>query len=127
LLLTRVETAGGAAVPSPGQELVLLENVQSLLAAAMRSLASGDAPGLLEASSAITSAAGQLNQLFAGVPWTGAAPARRRTALADLRGQCAFCRAMLRRWRRAIGLRQQLLGLRGEAVPYTESLRTDWS
>jgi hypothetical protein len=40
--------------------------------------------------------------------------------------QRAFCRAMLRRWRRSIALRQQLLALRSEPVPHTESLPVNW-
>jgi hypothetical protein len=33
---------------------------------------------------------------------------------------------MLRRWRRSLVLRRQLLGLQAEPVPYTESLDAGW-
>ena len=62
----------------------------------------------------------------------GRLPRRRRpnsdgiNSLAELGQQRAFCRAMLRRWRRSLVLRQQLLGLRTEPLPYTESLETGW-
>jgi len=51
-------------------------------------------------------------------------PRRNRSAVSCWRigQQRAFCRAMLRRWRRSLVLRRQLFGLQAEPVPYTESL-----
>jgi hypothetical protein len=107
------------------QELLLLETLKSLLDGAIRSLSGGDAQSLLEMSRQITSTAQQLltfclqqGQLSA----TAEAQERRRKLLAEMAQQRAFCRAMLRRWRRSIALRRQLLALRSEPVPYTATL-----
>lgn len=112
------------------QELVLLETLKSLLDEAMRSLSGGEALPLLEVSRQISVTAHDLTAFslqMAGLPWTAEAQQHRRKLLAELSQQRAFCRAMLRRWRRSIVLRQQLLGLQAEPAPYTESLTTGWS
>ncbi len=118
------------------RQLVLLETLKSLLDEAMRSLSGGEALPLLEVSRQIKpDGAGTdhaLSCTWAVFPGRAEAQQRRRKLLAELSQQRAFCRAMLRRWRRSIVLRQQLLGLQDEPVPYTESLTlgslpTDWS
>jgi hypothetical protein len=117
---------GVTAAPAPtAQELVLLETLKSLLDEAVRSLSGGEALPLLEVSRQINLTAQQITALalhMGCLPWTAEAQQQRRKLLAELNQQRAFCRAMLRRWRRSIILRQQLLGLRHEPVPYTESL-----
>jgi hypothetical protein len=57
---------------------------------------------------------------------TPEAQQQRQRLLAELRQQRAFCSAMLRRWRRSIRLRQQLLDLANEPVIYTESIDPRW-
>ena len=51
------------------------------------------------------------------LPLTPEAQQQRQKLLAELRQQRSFCRAMLRRWRRSILLRQQLLDLATEPRP----------
>jgi hypothetical protein len=112
------------------QELVLLETLKSLLEEAMRSLSGGEALPLLEVSRQIGVTAQELMAFslqLGCLPWTPEAQQQRRKLLAELGQQRAFCRAMLRRWRRSIVLRQQLLGLQSEPAPYTESLPAGWS
>jgi hypothetical protein len=122
----------GAARSSPSpldQELVLFETLNSLLETAMRSLSSGEAGTLMEASRQIRLTADEVMELSAQLgrlPRTPAVQQERRKLLAELGQQQAFCRAMLRRWRRSLALRQQLLGLRAEPLPYTESLEAGW-
>ncbi len=116
--------------PSPlDPELVLLETLQSLLDTAMHSLSSGEAGILIEASRQIRSTADEVIALSLQVghlPSNPEAQSQRQKLLAELGQQRAFCRAMLRRWRRSLVLRQQLLGLQAEPLPYTESLQSGW-
>ena len=130
--------AAAAPTPNPAspalspadQELVLLETMQTLLDSATQSLAGGQALPLLEVSRQIGITAQQLTAFclpMGSLPWTEEAQQHRRKLLAELSQQRSFCRAMLRRWRRSIALRQQLLRLQSEPVPYTESLNGTWS
>jgi hypothetical protein len=118
-------TTGAIPVPpGPDQELFLLETLKSLLDGAIDSLSGGDAESLLEMSRQITSTAQQLLALClqgGHLSLTAEAQQRRRKLLAELTQQRAFCRAMLRRWRRSLALRQQLLALHSEPVAYTAS------
>lgn len=131
--MTSVAAAGNPATASLSpmdQELVLLETLKSLLEEAMRSLSGGEALPLLEVSRQLSVTAQELSAFslqMGSLPWSVEAQQSRRKLLAELGQQRAFCRAMLRRWRRSIVLRQQLLGLQDEPVPYTESLTTGWS
>ena len=112
------------------QELVLLETMKTLLETAMRSLAGGEALPLLEVSRHIVQTAQELTEFslrMGALPWSEEAQQQRRKLLAELCQQRAFCRAMLRRWRRSIALRQQLLRLQSEPLPYTESVGRNWS
>jgi hypothetical protein len=107
------------------RELFLLETLKSLLDTAMRSLSGGEALPLLEVSRQINQTSQELTAFclqLGRLPWTPEAQQHRRKLLAEMSQQRAFCRAMLRRWRRSIAVRQQLLALRSEPVPYTESL-----
>ena len=126
--MSKIGSAGIA--PSPmDQELVLLETLKSLLEAAIRSLSGGDAEVLIEVSRQIRSTADEVIALEAQLgrlPGTPQAQQERRKLLAELGQQRAFCRAMLRRWRRSLVLRRQLFGLQAEPVPYTESLTAGW-
>lgn len=112
------------------QELVLLETMKTLLESAARSLAEGEALPLLEVSRHIGQTAQQLSefsQCMGALPWSEEAQQQRRKLLAELCQQRAFCRAMLRRWRRSLALRQQLLRLQSEPLPYTEPTEQCWS
>jgi len=107
------------------QQLLLLETLQTLLDGAIRCLTGGDAPPLLEMSRQIQSTAQELLALslqLSRFPESPEAQQRRRKLVMKLGEQRAFCRAMLRRWRRSLALRQQLLGLRGAPALYTDSL-----
>lgn len=104
------------------QELILLETLKSLLDGAGLYLSGGDALPLLEVSQQISSAAQAL--LACSVqpcrsPATPEAQEKRRQLLVELGQQRSFCRAMLRRWRRSLALRRQLLDIDSEPVPYT--------
>ena len=112
------------------QELVLLETMKTLLDSAAHSLAKGDALPLLETTRQIDQTAQEITAFCLQVgpqPWTEEAHEQRRRLLRELGQQRSFCRAMLRRWRRSIVLREQLLGLQSEPAPYTESLTPAWS
>ena len=119
-----------SAPPSPmGQELVLLETLKSLLETAINSLSGGEPGTLLEVSQQIRSTAEEVMALslqLGHLPGTAEAQQQRRKLLGELGRQRAFCRAMLRRWRRSLVLREQLLGLRADPVPYTESMEAGW-
>jgi len=107
------------------QQVFLLETLKTLLDGAIRCLSGGDALPLLEMSRQINSIAQELLALslqLSCLPGSPEAQQRRRQLLAKLGEQRAFCRAMLRRWRRSLVLRQQLLGLRSEPALYTDSL-----
>ena len=126
--MTRVDTAAtpGRAID---QEVVLLETLKSLLETAIRSLSGGEAGALIEVSRQIRSTADEVMALslqLGHLPWTPEAQQERRKLLEELGQQRAFCRAMLRRWRRSLVLRRQLLGLQAEPVPYTESMDAGW-
>ena len=113
----------------PDQELVLLETLKSLLEAAMRLLSGGEAGPLIEVSGQIRSTAEEVMALslqLGHLPSNPETQQQRQKLLTELGQQRAFCRAMLRRWRRSIVLRQQLLGRQTESLPYTESLETGW-
>jgi hypothetical protein len=123
------DTASAPLSPNE-QELVLLETMKSLLESAMHALSGGEALPLLEVSRQIGVTAQELTAFslqIAGLPWTPEAQQQRRKLLAELSQQRAFCRAMLRRWRRSIALREQLLRLQTEPEPYTETLQSSWS
>jgi len=107
------------------QEIILLETLKSLLDVAMRSLSAGQALPLLDVSRQISVTAKNLTEVSLEMGRFGStseAQAKRRKLLDELGQQRAFCRAMLRRWRRSIALRQQLLGMACEPVPYTDAL-----
>jgi len=114
-----------ARVSSLDQQLLLLETLKSLLDGAMHLLSGGEALPLLEMSRQISSTAQELTALSLQLGRLEVGPEaqqKRRKLLAELSGQRAFCRAMLRRWRRSLMLRRHLLALAGEPAPYTESL-----
>jgi len=112
-------------VSAVDQQILLMETLKSLLDGAIRSLSGGEAQPLLEISRQISSTAQDLTGFslqLGRLPLTGEAQQRRRRLLTELGEQRAFCRAMLRRWRRSIALRQQLIALRDEPAPYTSRL-----
>jgi uncharacterized membrane protein YccC len=114
--------------PLPSQiddELVLLETLKELLTAAMRSLSGGEAGSLMETSRQISSTANNLMSLanqVGNLPSTAEEQQRRGKLLAELSQQRSFCRSMLRRWRRSVLLRRQLLALQSEPDNYNESI-----
>jgi len=102
-----------------------LQPLRELLAAAMKSLAAGEAGDLILASRRVTlylqnSAPASFE--LCRMPISPEAQRRQRELLGELREQSAFCRAMLRRWRRSMLLRRQVFELGGEPLPYTEVL-----
>jgi len=128
-MLPVIATTSGNSENAPAapidHQLFLLETLKLLLDGAVRCLSGGDALPLLEMSRQISSTAQELVALclqLAHFPVAAEAHQRRRKLLVEVGQQRAFCRAMLRRWRRSIALRQQLLALGGEPVPYTDSL-----
>lgn len=60
---------------------------------------------------------------LASLPGSPDAHRKRRKLLLDIRQQCAFSRAILRRWRRSMMARQQLLEMRMPATTYSEPSR----
>ncbi len=121
--------AAGASTSAVDQELVLLETLKALLETAIRSLSGGEAGALMEVSRQIRSTADEVMALslhLGRLPGTPEAQQQRRKLLEELGRQRAFCRAMLRRWRRSLVLRRQLLCLQAEPVPYTESIDAGW-
>lgn len=121
---TRIESPSRP-VPLEIQQLVVLETLKALLSAAIRSLSRGEPADLSEVSRDIQATAdgvmaASLNQ--DRLVLTPEEQQQRRKLLAELRQQRSFCRAMLRRWRRSILLRQQLLDLATGPMTYTESL-----
>ena len=125
---TKIES-GSVPVPPEVQELVLLETLKALLTAAIRSLSRGEPANLAEVSRDINATADHVMATSLNLgrfPLTPEAQQQRQKLLAELRQQRSFCRAMLRRWRRSILLRQQLLDLATEPAIYTESLDSRW-
>lgn len=107
-----------------GQELFLLETLKALLDGAIRCLSGGEPAPLVEMSRQIGSTAQELLALASQLSRNSANPEaqqRRRQLLTELGQQRSFCRAMLRRWRRSISLRQQLLSMASDTVPYTDA------
>ncbi len=124
----QIESPSGS-VATELQELVLLDTLKGLLTVAIRSLSLGEAENMAEISQQINAAADEVMATslnLSRLPLTPEAQQQRQRLLAELRQQRAFCRAMLRRWRRSILLRQQLLGLATEPVIYTESVDPRW-
>ncbi len=100
-----------------------------MLESAIRLLSGGEAGPLIEVSGQIRSTAEEVMALslqLGHLPSNPETQQQRQKLLTELGQQRAFCRAMLRRWRRSIVLRQQLLGRQTESLPYTESLETGW-
>ena len=116
-------------VPPEVPELVVLETLKALFTLAIRSLSRGEPADLAEVSRHINATADEVmsTSLNLGrLPLTPEAQQQRQKLLTELRQQLSFCRAMLRRWRRSILLRQQLLDLAIEPVTYTEPLDPRW-
>jgi len=127
-LSTKIESPS-CPVPPEVQELVSLETLKELLTVATCLLNAGEAADLAEVSRHINATADEVmsTSLNLGrLPLTPEAQQQRQELLAELRQQRSFCRAMLRRWRRSILLRQQLLDLAAEPVTYTECLDPRW-
>jgi hypothetical protein len=106
-------------------EIMRLEALKELLAAAIRSLSQGEADNLLQVSREIRSDAETLTSLFSAapvLPQCDDAKRQHRQLLGELAQQRCFWRALLRRWRRSILLRQRLHDLRSETALYSESL-----
>lgn len=116
-------------VPPEIPELVSLQTLRTLLSTAIGALRRGDPAHLAEVSHAINGIASDVlaTSLNRGcLPLTPEAQERRQKLLAELCQQRSLCRAMLRRWRRSILLRQQLLDLATEPATYTDSRDASW-
>jgi hypothetical protein len=121
---TTIESPSGR-FPVEVQEIVLLETLKELLTAAIRSLSSGGTAELAEVSRSIKTTADEVlvAELNLGrLPLPQAARQQRQKLLAELCQQRSFCRKMLRRWRRSISLRQQLVDLATGTATYDEAL-----
>ena len=126
---TTIESPSGR-FPAEVQEVVLLETLKELLTAAIRALSSGGTAELAQVSHSIKATADEVlvAELNLGrLPLTPAARQQRQKLLAELCQQRSFCRKMLRRWRRSILLRQQLLDLVSGTATYDEALDPRWS
>jgi hypothetical protein len=111
--------------PPEMQEVVLLETLKELLTATIRSLSRGEPAELADLGRSISATADEVTATeltLCRSPLTAAAQQQRQKLLAELRQQRSFCRAMLRRWRRSIVLRQQLLDLATGTATYSEAL-----
>jgi hypothetical protein len=114
-------SAISASFPAAERELELLESLKVLLAAAMDSLGQGDAQTVPDISQQISLTAQELAALslqISRLPQGVEAQLKRKEFLLEVRQQSAFCRAILRRWRRSIILRQQLLEMRTQSMSY---------
>ena len=124
----QIESPSGP-VATGFQELALLDELKGLLTVVIHSLSRGEPDSVADVSRQIDIAADQVmasSLNLSRLPLTPEAQQQRKRLLAELRQQSTFCRAMLRRWRRSIHLRQQLLGLAAEPVIYTESVDRRW-
>jgi hypothetical protein len=107
------------------QELVLLETLKALLNAAMGALSRGEPDVLAEVSRQVNLTAEDViaaSRTLGCVALNHEAQGQRQKLLAQIRRQRSFCLAMLRRWRRSILLRQQLLDLATTAATYPEPI-----
>jgi hypothetical protein len=122
----RMGFPASTSIAPSAREMVLLETLKSLLDTATQSLGAGDAAALLDVSRRISLTA---QEFGACIPLPGSTfvtaevEQRRRRLLVDVSQQLAFCRAMLRRWRRSLAVRQQLLDMSMDSVVYQPSLR----
>jgi hypothetical protein len=129
LAASQAKNSEAAPIAAIDQQLFLLETLKSSLDGAIRALSSADPSPLLETSRQISSTCQDLLALslqLSRLPGLPDAQQRRHKLLAELGQQRAVCRAMLRRWRRSISLRRQLLSLRSEPEPYADSVH-GWS
>jgi hypothetical protein len=122
------ESAPVAPPPQSCQGLTALSALTALLDTAMDSLSQGDAVALLEVSPDITRAVQRI--LADGLGSfsclaTEGSEQERRQFLQRLSQQRLFCRAMLRRWRRSLAIREQLLEMRAEPLIYRQSMKND--
>ena len=116
-------------IPLEIQELVLLETLKALLTAAIRALSHAEPANLPEVSRDINATAEEVMaaSLHQGdLTLTPEEQQRRQKLFRELRQQRSFCRALLRRWRRSILLRRQLLEVATEPVTYGEPLEPRW-
>lgn len=105
------------------QEWILLESLDALLADAVQALGSGEAQSVEQLGQQIQLTAQDLAALslqIARAPQNGEAQLKRRQLLLNVRRQNDFCRAILRRWRRSLMLRQQLLEMAAPPAYYAE-------
>jgi hypothetical protein len=122
-LSTQIASASVPVLPEV-QELVLLETLKALLTTAIRALSRAEPGALAEVSHDINTTAADIlaTSLNLGrFPLTPEAQRQRQKLLAEMRQQRSFCCAMLRRWRRSILLRQQLLDLATVPAIYSEA------
>jgi hypothetical protein len=108
---------------SPGTELVRLEELNGLMDAVCRLLSGDRAEELPEVSCQVERSALEVAALLLrarDIPVSPEIEVERRKQFSALRERRSFCRAMLRRWRRAIKLRQQLLRWSGDPMAYDE-------
>ncbi|HTV65678.1 MAG TPA: hypothetical protein VMD98_08740 [Bryocella sp.] len=131
--LTRVgdkESAVKPGVADRDGQLSALRALYTQLNEAAEWLEEGNAPMLTTMGQSISVAADGLRSLWLQVGVAGLSPeaeAERRRILALIAERRRFCRSMLRRWRRLVLLRRQLLGLESNRVGYGDLLRASGS
>jgi hypothetical protein len=120
-----LDSGVSAAPPAADQQLSALQAVCALLNRAAEALKEGDARVLSDVGPGLAATADGVGSLWLQAGIAGMAPgaeAERRRLLISIAEQRRFCKSMLRRWRRFIVLRQQVLGLQPNPFSYGETL-----
>jgi hypothetical protein len=111
--------------PVDASALACLARLDAVLKSMEQLLAEGKAEELPEASHRAASIAHEMSMLYSQSPLLLgmlAVDAKQQLRLMfEIRRKAAFCMALLRRWRRAISLRERLLSMAAEPVTYTTS------
>lgn len=124
------ESDVSAAVRDPDQQLSALRALCALLEQTADALKAGDARVLSEIGPSLASTADGLRSLWLEVGIGGLRhdmEAERRRLLTSIAERRRFSKSMLRRWRRFILLRRQILGLESNRVSYGEWLKASGS
>jgi hypothetical protein len=122
----RAPASGLAEVlPKGDRELAGLARLDAVLKLIEQSLSAGKVEGLPEICREAASIANDMSSLYAQSPLLASLAEdgeRRKTLLSEIRRKHGFCVAVLRRWRRMLALRREVLNLAGEQVTYTPIL-----
>jgi hypothetical protein len=111
-----------AKAATDGSELACLARLTAVLGTIEQLLAQGKAEELPEICREAAGVAHEISSLYLQLPLLGSLVEdgeRRKTLLAEIRRQQAFCVAVLRRWRRILVWRREVFRMAGEPVTYT--------